>query len=255
MQIVLTNDDGISHPHLKALAAHLGKEHEVWIMAPSGQQSGCSHGITLWSPIVIKQETEKSFACDGTPVDCVMLALHGFLPVLPENIDMIISGINPGPNLGTDIVYSGTAGGARQGAIMGKPSLAVSINSRENDVDLAFPLEFIAKNLHTFRQLWSPGYFININFPAHISNCPEVKITFPAKRLYHDHLSCFHAPDGNTYCFFTGEWPESIHEKGSDHDAVLKNNISVSFISIHPIHKIEDESARTCVFWKGEEKE
>lgn len=254
MHILLTNDDGISHPYLKAVADRLAKEHDVWILAPAGQQSACSHAMTLRGPITVKQETGRSYACAGTPVDCVLLAFHGFLPVQPEEIDLVISGINPGPNLGTDIIYSGTAAGARQGALLGKPSFAVSINRMDSNMDLTFHVEFIARNLNTLLDLWSPGYFININFPAHINNCPEVKITFPAKRIYHDNLTRFTAPDGNTYCFFTGDEPESVQEKGSDHYTVLHNNISVSLISIHPIHKIDDKSSRTYVFWKGERK-
>lgn len=252
MHIVMTNDDGISHPHLKALHTRLSREHDVWIMAPSGQQSACSHAITLRGPITVRKETERSYSCAGTPVDCILLALAGFLPIEPDKIDVIISGINLGPNLGTDIIYSGTAAGARQGAIMGKPSFAVSINSKDTQVDLSFPVEFIARNLNTILNLWSPGYFININFPAHINNCPDVKITFPAKRIYHDVIARFPAPDGNTYCFITGDEPETLQENGSDYHTVINNNISISLISIHPIHKIDDKSSQSYVFWKGE---
>jgi 5'-nucleotidase len=252
MRILLTNDDGISHPHLKTLQNRLEQEHEVWVMAPAGQQSGCSHGITLVGPITVKQEGKRNFACTGTPADCVLLALKGFLPVKPEEIDLVISGINPGPNLGTDIIYSGTVAGARQAAIMGKPSFAVSINRINVGVPPIFPAEFVARNLKTLHSLWSPGLFLNINFPGRIENGVDVKITFPAQRIYHDTITRFSAPDGKFYCFITGDTPGSVQQKGSDHDAIVKNNISLSFISVHPIHKKDGNSSSTDIFWKGE---
>ena len=144
MRILLTNDDGISHFNLQILGKRLLEEHDVWIIAPEDQRSACSHSITLRGPIILKKQGERTYACSGTPVDCVMVALNGFLPV---DIDIVISGINSGPNLGTDIIYSGTAGAARQAALMEKPGLAVSVCTRENSNPLSSHVEFIAQNL------------------------------------------------------------------------------------------------------------
>ena len=247
MNILLTNDVGSSSPHFKALAARLFQEHEVWVFAPSQEQSACSHSITLRGPLAVKEEKERWYSCSGTPVDCVFLALKGYIPI---TFDLVISGINPGPNLGTDIIYSGTAAGAREGAILGKPSLAVSINSKNNSPDIGFYVEFIAKNLENLKHLWKPGCFININFPKQVKNNTHIEITIPGKRIYNDKLIQFPGPDGYTYCFFKGE-PDSATEEGSDHYAVEANNISISLISVHPVHQNADKLFHTLSFWKG----
>ena len=110
MRILLTNDDGIGAAGLAALEAAFGSRHEVWVVAPDGERSGTSHAIHLQGPVRIRHEGERRFSCSGTPADCVFLGLRGdFLP----SIDAVLSGINHGPNLGTDVVYSGTCAAAR----------------------------------------------------------------------------------------------------------------------------------------------
>lgn len=123
MKILLTNDDGIKSLGLRALQDVLGGEHEVWTVAPDRERSGSSHCISIKNPVRFHQVEERQFACGGTPADCVLFSCLG---ALPERPDLVISGINLGPNIGTDIIYSGTAAAARQAALMDIPAVAIS---------------------------------------------------------------------------------------------------------------------------------
>ena len=154
--------------------------------------------------------------------------------LLPESIDMVISGINLGPNLGTDIVYSGTAAAARQGALMGIPSVACSLNAFSPPYHLEFPLKFILNNLERFCSLWAEDHFLNINFPNQCSDPPRTVVTFPTRRIYKDELVKFNTPRGDLYCFIGGAAPGSSLEAGSDCRTVEAGNISLSPILIHP---------------------
>ncbi len=233
MRILLTNDDGFDSPGLRLLGAALAEEHEVWIIAPEQNRSGSSHSITLKSPTRIYRRGERELICSGTPVDCVILA---FLGLVPGEIDLVISGINLGPNLGTDIIYSGTAAAARQGALMGKPALAASINAFAPPFHLSYPVQFLVRNVARFRELWSDDHFLNINFPY---ECPRdclPRITIPTRRIYKDKLVQFTAPDGSTYCFLGGELPHSQMEEGSDYRTLEEGGISLSPIILHPVN-------------------
>ncbi len=129
MRILITNDDGINAPGLAALAARFGKEHEVYVCAPEGQSSAASHSVLYFRKDLSVREAEiegarQAWAADGTPADCVYLAVCGLLPELP---DIILSGINKGWNVSTDCIYSGTAGAASEGMVLGFPAMAVSL--------------------------------------------------------------------------------------------------------------------------------
>jgi len=132
MRILLTNDDGIFAPGITALAALLSENHEVYVVAPNTERSGASHSFTMGVPLRAfavempgAPKVKAAYSCSGTPVDCVKLAYGN----LGASADLVISGINIGPNLGTDILYSGTAAGAIEGALLHMPSMAVSLNS------------------------------------------------------------------------------------------------------------------------------
>ena len=128
MRILLTNDDGIESPSLKFLAERLRKKHEIWIIAPDAEKSGSSHSITIKKWLKYTKIDKMVYKCSGTPVDCIIL---GILHLIKNKIDMVISGPNIGANLGTDIIYSGTAAAARQAALMGIPALASSLYNEE----------------------------------------------------------------------------------------------------------------------------
>jgi 5'-nucleotidase len=231
MRILLTNDDGVTSDGIQALVSSLAASHEIWVVAPETEKSGGSHSITLRDSIRVRRLGERRFACRGTPADCVIVSVLG---VVPHEIDLVISGINHGPNLGTDILYSGTAAGARQGALMGVPSVALSVGAYKPPFDFSMAADFAARNLEIFRELGTDDHFLNINFPVGCRPDADTVITFPARRIYRESLSTHTAPNGDVYCFFSGETPQAHSEDGSDCAALDDGCISISPIHAHP---------------------
>lgn len=229
MRILLTNDDGYTSPGLKALEAAL-QGHELWIVAPERERSGQSHAITIKEPVRFHRVGEQHYFCSGTPADCVMFSLLG---VLPERPDLIISGINLGANLGTDIIFSGTAAAARQGALMGVPSVAVSLNSHTPPFHFDPLARFVADNCDNFIDKGGPHHFININAPNETGYRKGFRITWPGRRRYQDSFVDFKAPNGDTYCFLTGRVQDQLDE-GSDVKAVSDGYLSVSPVQVQP---------------------
>ncbi|MBI9109074.1 MAG: 5'/3'-nucleotidase SurE [Spirochaetales bacterium] len=236
MRILLTNDDGIKSPGLDALRQSLNM-HDVWVVAPKTEQSGKSHSVTLFEPVCYEQLDEQVFSCSGSPADCVLYSYRGALPVKP---DIVISGINIGPNLGTDLIYSGTAAAARQAALMGYPGVAVSMSSFAAPFHFGTTADFIADNLELLLELWHLDHFININTP----NVPEftegVRITGLSRRMYSDEVVRFDAPRGGTYFFLEGGLIANT-EDGTDSECVASGAISVSPVFLHPQNRLEEK--------------
>ena len=240
MKILLTNDDGIDSPGITLLAEGLRKAgHRVAVVAPTSNQSGVSHAISfLNGPCKLTQIAEDTWSCTGTPVDCIVIALFGGLPELVAERhsppDMIISGINRGANLGTDIIYSGTAAAARQGTLCHIPSAAFSlIEGDEWNWDMA--VGFIVEHFDRIMAFWKPDSFINVNIPNRREKPLKLVHAFPSLRYYNDSIDIYHAPDGYRYCFAKAGRISAKPEQGSDWDAVAGNNASLSEIFIHPL--------------------
>ena len=164
--ILLTNDDGYKAMGLKVLYEHLAKKHDVWIAAPKHNQSGSSHSVTLHKKIRVEKFSENCYWIDGTPADCIMIGIHVLLPRKP---DVVISGINQGFNVAEDVIYSGTVAGAREAALMGIPSLAVSMgdikNKREvNALKFEVALPFVDRILDIAFKIDRPLLY-NLNVP------------------------------------------------------------------------------------------
>jgi len=249
MRILLTNDDSIKSPGITLLAAALRKAgHRVFVVAPEVNQSGVSHAIRfLNGPCKLTQTGADTWSCGGTPADCVVIALKGGIPELclteqdesrkrkqPPPIDLIISGINQGANLGTDIIYSGTAAAARQGAFFQIPSLALSlIHGDEWNWDMA--VDFAVERLDEMVSYWKPDSFINVNMPNRREKPAALVHAFPSLRYYNDSIEVYQAPNGGRYCFVKA-WEISAHlEQGSDCAVTAENNASLSEIFIHPV--------------------
>ncbi|MFP4441828.1 MAG: 5'/3'-nucleotidase SurE [Spirochaetia bacterium] len=239
MKILLTNDDGIDSEGLLAVKTALEGEHDVWIVAPDGERSGMSHYLTLHEPIRSKVVGDNCYSCSGSPVDCVVLGLLGGIPAKPE---IVLSGINKGPNLGTDIVYSGTAAAARQAAFMGVPGIALSVAGFKIPMYYKAAALFISRNIGKLKKLWNPDHFININFPNEEKPSTSVTITHPSRRIYHDKLVTFNAPNGAAYHFLDGSPVETEMESGSDWDVVSKGGVSISPVYLHPVNHEEDSA-------------
>ena len=231
MKILLTNDDGIDSPGIKALQSALSG-HELCVVAPDGERSGNSHHITLKAPVKFIKLKPGIYSCSGTPADCVLYSVHGAIDFEP---DVVVSGINIGPNLGTDLIYSGTAAAARQAAFMGIPGIAMSQLLKENDIDYSAAEAFIRANIENLVDAWDRDHFININVPFPEGAEMKVSVTSPSRRIYHDTVESYTAPDGHTYHFLHGAWPDAKPAEGSDWQAVNQGRISVSPIYLHPV--------------------
>lgn len=229
MNILLTNDDGINAEGLLALKEILSQDHEVFIIAPDKERSACSNYFTVREDVLIKQIDHRSYSVSGFPSDCVGIGIHSDL--IP-NIDMVISGINHGPNLGDDIHFSGTVAGARTAHIFGKPGIAISIDSyHKPSIYLTEAAIFIKDylNKHTPRL----DVFFNINYPnISFSEIKGVVYTFLSKRYYKDSYIKKEITETSNYSMkLIGEIiTDNIH--GSDSNAVVNGYISITPLTI-----------------------
>jgi 5'-nucleotidase len=236
MTILLTNDDGIDSPGMLPLAVALRKQgHRVFVLAPEGNKSGVSHAISfLNGPVRLTNREEDTWSCPGNPADCVVLALMGGIPEIKGMPDLVLSGINHGANIGTDLIYSGTAAAARQGSLLGIPSVALSlVENEEYHWDMA--VSFSVERLEEFKSFWRPDTFVNVNIPNTSQGPLGIESAFPALRDYQDTLSLYEAHDGRRYCFIKPGEVTTRSEAGSDWDAVSRNFASISAIYIHPL--------------------
>jgi 5'-nucleotidase len=248
MKILLTNDDGINSPGIRLLAASLrAVGHRVITVAPDINRSGCSHSIEfLNKPIKLSEMEEDTWVCSGTPVDCVITALLGGIPEICISTDssalnmerapdLILSGINAGANLGTDIVYSGTAAAARQGSFFGIPSVALSLVESEMPWQWDSVISYITEKLISIMGYWKAQVFVNVNFP-NIDKKPAALVpAFPSMRYYNDRIVAYKPPEGSLYCFARLGKVENIPEEGSDWAEVLKGNAAFSLVMSQPV--------------------
>jgi 5'-nucleotidase len=234
MNIVISNDDGIFAKGIKVLAEKIAKEHDVYVLAPDRERSANGHALTLHKPlraeeIDIFENVKKSWQINGTPSDCIKLGIGAILEFKP---DLIISGINRGQNMGTDVIYSGTVSAAMEGTILGIPSIAVSLASF-NDNNYETASDFILKFIRNFDfKKLPPKTLLNINVPAiDKSLLKGYKITKLGMHRYIDIFEKRKDLRGKTYYWLSGELFEYEDEADSDFTAV-KNN----YVSITPIH-------------------
>ncbi|OHD57141.1 MAG: 5'/3'-nucleotidase SurE [Spirochaetes bacterium GWF1_51_8] len=229
MKILLTNDDGYHAEGLKSLEAALSRDHEVYTVAPLKQMSGSGHSFHLGIPMELIEVGPRSYAMDGSPADCVKSGLFGIFPGV--SFDLVISGINDGPNLGHDLYYSGTVAGAREGMFNGLFSIALSIDGWDTKKDFKTRSEFIRvflKDLLEKSDLETEAY-LNINFPAF--DIPRgIRVTFPGKRVYKDYIK-FENTNEKRFVLIDGDFPAYISLPGSDLDCVQDGYISVTPIS------------------------
>jgi 5'-nucleotidase len=231
VRILLTNDDGIDSSGIRALREALEPDHELWVIAPESNRSGMGHSVTLADASRLRPRGDRVFAASGTPVDCVLI---GLLAMVPLPVDMVLSGVNHGPNLGTDVLYSGTAAAAREATRHGVPGVALSLCRRDPPLDFRPVAAFVARNLVALRDISEPGFFLNLNFPSNGVAYRAAALTVPCIREYRDRLVTYRSPRGDLYCFLTGEPPEARPGEATDHDAVERGLISVSPLAVEP---------------------
>ncbi|MBI4411715.1 MAG: 5'/3'-nucleotidase SurE [Deltaproteobacteria bacterium] len=233
MLILVSNDDGIDSPGIKALARALKKirQARVVVAAPASEKSAASHSLTIHRPLRVEKIGPDEYAIDGTPADAVTLAVHQILKRKP---DLLVSGINRGANLGEDVHYSGTVSAALEGAIMGVPSVAVSLIPEKKpvryDVAARFALKLARK---VVKEGLPKGVVLNVNVP----NLPENRIkgyefTILGKHNYGDVIVQKIDPRGRPYFWITGN-PNVFEDiPNSDCNAFCRNKISVSPIQV-----------------------
>ena len=227
--ILVTNDDGVYSPGIQILAKRLKELDEVVIVAPDRERSAAGHSMTLHRPLLIEQVKEGIYSVNGTPTDCVNIAVKGLLSGVPR---LVVSGINKGPNLGDDVTYSGTVAGAIEARILGIPSFAVSLSARSDflfttgaDVSVQVARMILEKGM-------SNGTLLNVNVPnVETAEIRGTAITRLGKRIYHQMTVERVDPRGKKYYWIGGGEPEWEREEGTDFDAVGKN-----LVSITPLH-------------------
>jgi len=247
LRILLTNDDGITSPGIRLLAKGLRNAgHRVFTVAPDKNRSGCSHSIEfLNDPLKFSEIEEDTWSCSGTPVDCIVTALLGGIPEICISTetsalnmerapDLILSGINAGANLGTDIIYSGTAAAARQGSFFGIPSAALSLVESDLPWQWESVISYITEKLVLIMGYWKAGSFVNVNFPNIEKKPSELVSSFPSMRYYNDRIVTVTSPQGAKYCFAKTGKVENIPEEGSDWAEVIKGNAAFSLIMNQP---------------------
>ncbi|HXI26142.1 MAG TPA: 5'/3'-nucleotidase SurE [Pyrinomonadaceae bacterium] len=224
-RILITNDDGIHSHGLEMLEKTLCEVGDVFVVAPAAEMSGASHSLTLARPLRIRQIDDRHWTVDGTPTDCVTLALHRILneDQLPH---VCVSGINHGGNLGDDATYSGTVAGALEATILGVPGIAISLVAREN-FDFTEAARFA---LLAVRKILSEGLpegtLLNVNVP--LGEIKGVKVTRQgiknARPVITEHID----PRGKPYFWIGEQYFRSNAEDGTDYRAIEDGYISVT---------------------------
>jgi len=230
--ILVTNDDGIHSPGLIALSRAMKELGNVYIIAPDRERSAVSHSLTLHRPLKAEKLSEDVFSIDGTPTDCVILAISKLLPERPA---LVASGINRGGNLGGDISYSGTVSGAIEGAILGIPSFAISLVTGDEPQ----PIHFETASAFATRigrsileKSLPPDTLLNINVPnTDKSKILGIRFTRQGKIVYNNAIQEIHDPRGKRHYWLGGSQLHVKREEDTDVQAV-----SDSYISITPIH-------------------
>ncbi len=232
MKILITNDDGIEAPGIKVLADELAREHEIFVLAPDGERSGESQHINIRNPQVIIEKEENFYSCSGTPADCVFLALLGAVDFVP---DVVIAGINNGPNMGSDIIYSGTCGAVRQAVMDGKPGIAVSCEwSPEPPLHYLAAASFVRRNLKKLLSYCSRDAFVNVNAPSSDDQTLKARWARPVMRRYQDKVTVYDAPNGRRYCFCKGSESQNEPDPLSDYALVHQGFVAVTPVFVQP---------------------
>lgn len=256
MRLLLTNDDGIDAPGIQTLYRILSQKHQVQLMAPHVNRSAVSHCVIMNRPMKIHRRDENSYALEGFPADCIVTGLKS--GIFSEKPDAVISGINDGANIGTDVIYSGTCAGARQGALYGIPSIAVSLSNLTMDYSDEMPAEkdfspcaeFVCNNLEKLLSLCSKEknpdgslpYFVNVN-ASYGREHKGVKYGCVSYRDYGDRVCLSREEDGSLTSRFLFGTAHTYGAEESEYELLLKGYITVSLLHTNPVYEtIRDDT-------------
>lgn len=231
--ILVTNDDGITAPGVRALIKMMNEIGEVYVIAPDSPQSGMGHAITINSTLFCEkmkiddgEQSEREWACSGTPVDCVKLAITKILPRKP---DLCVSGINHGSNSSINVIYSGTMSAAVEAGIEGIPAIGFSLCDFSYSADFLAAKKFIQKIVReSIKNQMPKGMVLNVNIPK----LPEgklkgIKVCRQAKAVWVEDYVERKDPRGRTYYWMTGEFKNLDKGKDTDESALEEGYLSV----------------------------
>jgi 5'-nucleotidase len=231
-RILLTNDDGFNAPGLCALAEALADFAEVSIVAPSREQSGAAQSLTLRQPIICNQIAQNHWAVDGTPADCVIVALHKLLPDRP---DLVISGINHGANLGENVYYSGTVGAAREAALHHLPAIAISYCSKIPDANFVDSARIARSTAELVLKEGLPAeVLLSINVPQNWTG--EVVFSRQSKKITRNQLTEGKDPRGRSYFWLYEQRIDKGFEPDTDYAAIFSGAVSITPLHLDPTH-------------------
>ena len=230
--ILVTNDDGIHAPGLRALVAALLDMATVTVVAPSQERSASAQSLTLRQPIYCEQIAEREYSVEGTPADAMILAFHS---LLKEKPDLVVSGINRGGNLGENVYYSGTVGAAMEGAINRVPAVAVSVAYRGKEFDFAPAASFTRSlvPILLFEGL-PPGVLLNVNVPQPWNG--RVRFTRQSSKITRNLLQPGTDPRGRSYFWLHEQQLTEGIEPDTDHAAILDGAVSVTPLVLDHTH-------------------
>lgn len=238
-RVLASNDDGIQAHGLHVLERVLRPlVGELWVVAPETEQSAASHSLTMRRPLYLRQVAEQRFAVDGTPTDCVLLAVHQVLK--GRQPDLVLSGINRGGNLGEDVAYSGTVAAAREGALLGYRAVALSLDYRDRSRLNWETAEHWTREtlLRLAVASWPCGVVINVNFPdcpaAHVTG---IEVTRQGRRKIGNSMIAGFDPRGEPYFWIGGDREEDRGLSGTDLEAVHRRAVSVTPLSLDGTHE------------------
>ncbi|ADX68052.1 5'/3'-nucleotidase SurE [Weeksella virosa] len=232
--ILVTNDDGITAPGIRALIDMTKEFGDIYVVAPDSPQSGMGHAVTIHSiiqteEVLIEDDTRKEFSCSGTPVDCVKLAVSNILPRRP---DLCVSGINHGSNSSINVIYSGTMSAAVEAGIEGIPAIGFSLQDFSYNADFEAAREYIQKIIKQVLNNGLPkGVVLNVNIPKlPKEELKGIKVCRQADAKWIEEFDKREDPRGRTYYWMTGEFKNL--DKGEDTDEFA---LSQGYISVVPV--------------------
>jgi 5'-nucleotidase len=238
-RILVTNDDGIHAPGLHVLEkVARDLSDNVFVVAPETNQSFASHSLTLQRPLWIRQVSEGRFAVDGTPTDCVLLAVQTIVKDQP--IDLVLSGVNFGGNLGEDVTYSGTVAAAMEATLFDIPAIALSqVCGRERRIKWSAAEQHAPTLIRRlYRHDWAPGTLININFPDCLAkSVAGYRVTRQGKRKAGDEVLERIDPRGQPYVWIGVPQHDESYQDGTDLHAVAENCVSVTPVHLDLTHE------------------
>ncbi len=236
MRILLSNDDGYFAPGLERLAAELAPYADITVVAPERDRSGASNSLTLDRPLTVRRAANGFLFVNGTPTDCVHLAVTGLLDELP---DMVISGINLGANMGDDTIYSGTVAAATEGYLLGIPSLAVSLTSKVGR-HFGTAAAMIAELLQHHRNQPLDKWLLNINVPDLApADIKGYRVTRLGRRHKAESVIKTETPRGEV-CYWVGAaGPAADAGEGTDFHAIEAGFVSITPLQIDLTHRGE----------------